>query len=388
MAGTRETKLAALARLLRRLRRRGEPAIVFTEYRDTLVHIQQTLALDGVLLHGGLSRSERRRAVETFVSGRAWTLLATDAGAEGLNLHHSCRVVIHVELPWNPVRLEQRTGRVDRIGQARTVHAVHLIARGTGEMRILARLQSRIRAARRDIPVADPLRSPGGPDAGERRRAGELSTPRSARPSATTGVPAEEIGAPAEVPPADRQIVRLADEAAAETSRIHRSRAQAADEIDLTTRDVAHARGATRAVLRGRALVLVGTRHSKIRAAAASVRTCRRCSSSRQPGPRAARPRRWCRHGSNQQRSPAPSPATAERAAWQTESARTHRLFWQAALTRGRAIEQAIRTAAAAPFQPGLFDDRREHGRPASSDEHARPCRRSRATLRRLLRAR
>ena len=47
-------------------------------------------------------------------------LLATDAAGEGLNLHHNCRVVVNLELPWNPMRLEQRIGRVDRIGQTRT----------------------------------------------------------------------------------------------------------------------------------------------------------------------------------------------------------------------------------------------------------------------------
>ena len=68
-----------------------------------------------------------------FVSGDARLLLATDAASEGLNLHHRCRLVINLELPWTPVRLEQRIGRVERIGQARRVHAVHLLAAGTCE---------------------------------------------------------------------------------------------------------------------------------------------------------------------------------------------------------------------------------------------------------------
>jgi SNF2 family DNA or RNA helicase len=84
-------------------------------------------------------------------------LLATDAAAEGLNLHGHCRLVINLELPWNPMRLEQRIGRVDRIGQRRAVHAFHLIADHTGELRILDRLRSRVAAAGVDIGVSNPL---------------------------------------------------------------------------------------------------------------------------------------------------------------------------------------------------------------------------------------
>ena len=60
-------------------------------------------------------------------------LLATDAASEGLNLQHRCRLVVHLEVPWTPTRIEQRVGRVDRIGQSRTVHQVLLVAGGTVE---------------------------------------------------------------------------------------------------------------------------------------------------------------------------------------------------------------------------------------------------------------
>ena len=84
-------------------------------------------------------------------------LLATDAAGEGLNLHHTCRLVINLELPWNPMRLEQRIGRVDRIGQRRTVHAFHLIAGGTGESRLLARLRARVASAQAEFGAPDPF---------------------------------------------------------------------------------------------------------------------------------------------------------------------------------------------------------------------------------------
>ena len=155
-----DSKPRALVRLLRRVR---EPAIVFTEYRDTLdppggrVPGSRTVAT----IHGGMDRAARAEAVGAFNRGEASLLLATDAAAHGLNLQSRCRLVVSLELPWNPVRLEQRIGRVDRIGQRRTVHAVHLVARHTGEEEVLARLAARIERARKELgSAADPLGMP------------------------------------------------------------------------------------------------------------------------------------------------------------------------------------------------------------------------------------
>jgi superfamily II DNA or RNA helicase len=154
LAAARETKIEALVRLLRRAR---QPTVVFTEFRDTLLHVQQRIALPALVLHGGLTRVERSSVLASFARDPRGLLLATDAAAEGLNLHHHCRLVVNLELPWNPMRLEQRIGRVDRIGQRRVVHAFHLIAEGTGEMRLLDRLRDRVVAARADIGAPDPL---------------------------------------------------------------------------------------------------------------------------------------------------------------------------------------------------------------------------------------
>jgi superfamily II DNA or RNA helicase len=153
-AAQSETKLRRLAALLGRMR---EPAVVFTEYRDTLVHVQRTIGRSTVVLHGGLGRDARAEALRAFASASDLILLATDAAAEGLNLHHRCRVVVNLELPWNPSRLEQRIGRVDRIGQRRTVHAFHLVGKGTGETAVLERLRARIAVAAAEIGAADPL---------------------------------------------------------------------------------------------------------------------------------------------------------------------------------------------------------------------------------------
>ena len=153
-AAANESKLAALVTLLRRS---NQPAVVFTEYRDTLLHIRQQIARPALVLHGGLARDERVAVLAAFARDPAALLLATDAAAEGLNLHCGCRLVINLELPWNPMRLEQRIGRVDRIGQRRTVHAFHLVAAGTGEMRLLSRLRARVAVAQADIGAPDPL---------------------------------------------------------------------------------------------------------------------------------------------------------------------------------------------------------------------------------------
>jgi superfamily II DNA or RNA helicase len=150
LAAASETKLARVSALLRRTR---EPAIVFTEYRDTLEAALPALRAHGpvAVLHGGLSRPERRDAAEAFNTGGARVLLATDVASEGLNLHGRCRLVINLELPWNPVRLEQRVGRVDRIGQRRRVHALHLIGCDTAEAYVLERLAGRVRNIRRAL---------------------------------------------------------------------------------------------------------------------------------------------------------------------------------------------------------------------------------------------
>lgn len=153
-----ESKIGALVRWLRRT---NERALVFTEYRDTLRHVAASVAaaVDRrvLILHGGMTRDERSGALRSFAREPRAVLVATDAAGEGLNLHDGCRLVVNLELPWNPMRLEQRIGRVDRLGQRRVVHALHLVARDTGEAALLARLESRVAEARWAIGAPDPL---------------------------------------------------------------------------------------------------------------------------------------------------------------------------------------------------------------------------------------
>jgi superfamily II DNA or RNA helicase len=143
-------KFDAIERLLARTR---EPAVIFSEYRDTLLQLAKRIRGGWrlALIHGGLTPRERGESVRRFVSGDVRLLLATDVAGEGLNLQARCRLVINVELPWSPVRLEQRVGRVDRLGQARRVHAVHLFHSGSFEDRVLVRLQRRMQDAALDL---------------------------------------------------------------------------------------------------------------------------------------------------------------------------------------------------------------------------------------------
>jgi superfamily II DNA or RNA helicase len=152
LASASESKLNRLRRLLDAI---DEPAIVFTEFRDTLLHVRHRVAPLAPCIHGGLSREQRRAALELLPQARL--LLATDAAGEGLNLQKDCRVVVNLELPWNPMRLEQRIGRVDRIGQSKRVHAFHLVADETGETALLERLSSRVSLARVRVGASDPL---------------------------------------------------------------------------------------------------------------------------------------------------------------------------------------------------------------------------------------
>lgn len=146
-------RAAARSSKLHRLRcflgRAGEPAVVFTEYRDTLLAAVDALSGRFRLgaIHGGVPAPVRHDVLRRFERGDLDVLVATDTAGEGLNLHHRCRLVIDLELPWNPLRLEQRVGRVDRIGQRRRVHAVHLLQRDTIEEAVWLHLEDRRRRA-------------------------------------------------------------------------------------------------------------------------------------------------------------------------------------------------------------------------------------------------
>jgi len=152
-----DSKVARAAALVDRA---GEPVVVFTEFRDSLMALARRLQKrhEVALLHGGQSMRERTQQLDRFLQGQATVLAATDVAGQGLNLQTRARWVVSLELPWNPARLEQRIGRVDRIGQPKSVHFTLLVARDDSETGVLTRLAQRVLTARREF-TDDLLRS-------------------------------------------------------------------------------------------------------------------------------------------------------------------------------------------------------------------------------------
>ncbi len=154
--GGRDSKLVALRDCLRRAEfgdlqdGRGK-LLVFTEHRDTLRHLRDHLDAWGYStceIHGGMNPRERRQAQEDFRTSRQ-ICVATEAAGEGINLQF-CHLMVNYDLPWNPTRLEQRLGRIHRIGQSRDVHAFNFVATSSDdgqpviEGRILERLLNKL----------------------------------------------------------------------------------------------------------------------------------------------------------------------------------------------------------------------------------------------------
>jgi superfamily II DNA/RNA helicase len=113
--------------------------VIFTEHRDTLNYLTERIrTLLGrpeavVNIHGGIGRAERRHAQEQFLNDpEALVLVATDAAGEGINLQRA-HLMVNYDLPWNPNRLEQRFGRIHRIGQTEVCHLWNLVADKTRE---------------------------------------------------------------------------------------------------------------------------------------------------------------------------------------------------------------------------------------------------------------
>ncbi|WP_231481775.1 MULTISPECIES: helicase-related protein [unclassified Microbacterium] len=130
----------------------GEPRkiIIFTEHRDTLDYLQAKISsllgrADAVItIHGGTRREDRKVAREQFTHDPdTVVMLATDAAGEGLNLQRA-HLMVNYDLPWNPNRIEQRFGRIHRIGQREVCHLWNMVAKDTREGDVFTRLLSKI----------------------------------------------------------------------------------------------------------------------------------------------------------------------------------------------------------------------------------------------------
>lgn len=119
--------------------------LIFTEFIPTQLMLQAFMEDRGFsvcILNGSMDMGERKLAQENFRE-KARLLISTDAGGEGLNLQF-CHVIINYDLPWNPMRLEQRIGRVDRIGQPKTVRAINFVFEDSVEFRVREVLEEKL----------------------------------------------------------------------------------------------------------------------------------------------------------------------------------------------------------------------------------------------------
>ena len=131
--------------------------VIFTEHRDTLNYIEKRISARlgsqaaVVVIHGGIGREERLKVQEAFKHDPdVRVLLATDAAGEGINLQRA-HLMVNYDLPWNPNRLEQRFGRIHRIGQTEVCHLWNLVAEETREGDVYRKLLEKLEEARKAL---------------------------------------------------------------------------------------------------------------------------------------------------------------------------------------------------------------------------------------------
>jgi SNF2 family DNA or RNA helicase len=136
------SKVNAIVEILARNR---EKTVVYVEFLETQRLLAETLraaGLDVVVFEGSLDGRQKREALRRFEQ-EAQVFLSTDAGGQGLNLQF-CRNLVNYDLPWNPMKLEQRIGRIHRFGQERDVRVTNLVTKGTIEAYLLYILNAKI----------------------------------------------------------------------------------------------------------------------------------------------------------------------------------------------------------------------------------------------------
>ena len=156
-AGT-DAKAEALLELIYKLQQEeGDPALkvlIFTEFVPTQAMLADYLESRGfsvATLNGSMDLEARTRAQQVF-SKDVRVLISTDAGGEGLNLQF-CHVIVNFDMPWNPMRIEQRIGRVDRIGQKHVVRAINFVLEDTVEHRVRQVLEAKLEVIAQEFGV-------------------------------------------------------------------------------------------------------------------------------------------------------------------------------------------------------------------------------------------
>lgn len=153
-----DVKAEALLELMYELQQEeadpGLKVLLFTEFIPTQQMLCEFLTDRGfsvACLNGSMDMNQRREALAAFAN-EIRVLISTDAGGEGLNLQF-CHVVVNYDIPWNPMRLEQRIGRVDRIGQSHVVRAVNFVLEETVEYRVREVLEEKLAVILREFGV-------------------------------------------------------------------------------------------------------------------------------------------------------------------------------------------------------------------------------------------
>jgi SNF2 family DNA or RNA helicase len=137
----KDSKIEKLVELVKEIRSRSndEKILIYTRHPTTLKYIVEKLApqkMKIIEFMGGLDREEKSKRIDAFKQGEGDILISTDTGAEGLNFQF-CRNLINYDLPWNPMSVEQRIGRLDRIGQKRDMYIYSFATKGTMEEHVV-----------------------------------------------------------------------------------------------------------------------------------------------------------------------------------------------------------------------------------------------------------
>ena len=166
----------------------NERVVVFTEYRDTQIWLKELLAQEGLsgervkLLYGGMDTRQREQLRLAFQAppdqNQVRILLATDAASEGIDLHEHCHRLVNYDIPFNPNKLEQRIGRIDRYGQPETPQVRHFIGKGwetstnsyEADLEFLARVAAKVARMEEDLGTVNAVLA----DAVQKRMLGEI----------------------------------------------------------------------------------------------------------------------------------------------------------------------------------------------------------------------
>ena len=166
VTASRDSKLQHMLRnVLRNRLAQRHKLIIFSRYRDTMQYVADQIAKSPLfqhvkieVIHGGMNDVQRQEALARFEKAKDAVLVATDAISEGINLQYLASQIVHYELPWNPNRLEQRNGRIDRFGQPEPeVYVRTLVMNETLDAAILKVMMEKARRIREDYGFSPPF---------------------------------------------------------------------------------------------------------------------------------------------------------------------------------------------------------------------------------------